>query len=350
MTAAAAAVLDAAVAARAFPGASAEVGSSSGVAWTHVTGALTYDAGAPAVTAETLYDLASLTKVIATTSVAMRQVRERALDLDAPVHRWLQAWTDGPLVGVRVRDLLEHASGLPDWRPFYKLFDPAALPNDARDTVVEAIAAEPPAYAPRTKSLYSDLGFLLLGHVIEQIAGARIDVPFDAFRDEAELPSTLRYGVTPDRPVAPTEFDPWRGRLADGEVHDENAYALGGVAAHAGLFGTATDAGAFGRLVLRTLREETPLGTPRLLTVFTTRSNVPGSSRALGWDTMLPTSSCGSRMSSLAFGHTGFTGTTLWIDPVADRYFVLLTNRVHPSRENAAIRNVRRAFHDAARN
>jgi CubicO group peptidase (beta-lactamase class C family) len=148
--------------------------------------------------------------------------------------------------------------------------------------------------------------------------------------------------------VAPTEFDPWRGRLCAGEVHDENAFALGGVAAHAGLFGTARDVGAFGRVVLRTFREQTPLGTPALMSVFASRSDVPGSSRALGWDTMLPTSSCGMRMSADAIGHTGFTGTSLWIEPSRDRYYVLLTNRVHPTRQNAQIRGVRRAWHDAA--
>jgi len=347
MTDAAARVLDAAVTARAFPGAAAEVGSSDGPLWTHVAGALTYDPDAPRVTCDTRYDLASLTKVIATTSIAMRQARDETLDLDALVQRWLPAWKDGPFAAVRVRDLLEHASGLPDWRPFFKLFDPHAVPDAARAVVVDAVAAESPAYAPRSKSVYSDVGFLLLGHVIERVAGERIDVPFTRLRDEAGLPASLRYGVDSNDAVAPTEVDSWRGRLLRGEVHDENAYVLGGIAPHAGLFGTAGDVGAFARLVLQTFREETPLGVPRLMTVFATRSSVAGSSRALGWDTMLPTSSCGTRMSALAIGHTGFTGTSLWIDPAADRYYVLLTNRVHPSRENNAIRQVRRDFHEA---
>src|SRR5690606_5084023 len=218
MTDAAARVLDAAVTARAFPGAAAEVGSSDGPLWTHVAGALTYDPDAPRVTCDTRYDVASLTKVIATTSIAMRQARDETLDLDALVQRWLPAWKDGPFAAVRVRDLLEHASGLPDWRPFFKLFDPHAVPDAARAVVVDTVAAESPAYAPRSKSVYSDVGFLLLGHVIERVAGERIDVPFTRLRDEAGLPASLRYGVDSNDAVAPTEVDSWRGRLLRGEV------------------------------------------------------------------------------------------------------------------------------------
>jgi CubicO group peptidase (beta-lactamase class C family) len=139
--------------------------------------------------------------------------------------------------------------------------------------------------------------------------------------------------------------------VLQGEVHDENAAALGGVAAHAGLFGTAAAVGNAARWWLRLLQGQDDAATgmsARAATAFATRSSVPGSSRALGWDTMLPTSSCGTRMSARAVGHTGFTGTSLWIDPEQDLYFVLLTNRVHPTRHNDAIRPVRRQFHDAA--
>lgn len=342
------AVLADAVASGAFPGASAETGTSTGATWQHAAGALTYAPGATRVTPRTLYDLASLTKVIATTSLAMRLKRSGALDLDAPAHQWMPAWVEGPFSDVRVRDLLEHAAGLAAWLPLYEAFDSARLPATAKDDVTGAIAALAPAYPPRAKSIYSDLGFIVLGHVIESAAGARIDAAFEAFRAEASLPEPLRYGAAAGHDVAPTEFDPWRGRLLTGEVHDENAFAMGGAAPHAGLFGTAADVGAFARLVLRTFGEETALGTPLLMAAFAARSRVPGSSRALGWDTMLTTSSCGGRMSAGAIGHTGFTGTSLWIDPVHDRYFVLLTNRVHPTRENKQIRDVRRAFHDAA--
>jgi CubicO group peptidase (beta-lactamase class C family) len=148
-------------------------------------------------------------------------------------------------------------------------------------------------------------------------------------------------------PIAPTEHDPWRGRILEGEVHDENAAALGGIAAHAGLFGTARAVGAFARRVLQTFQEPTSLGTPALMREFAARSRVAGSSRALAWDTMLPTSSCGSRMSATAIGHTGFTGTSLWIDWERDLYVVLLTNRVHPTRQNEALIGLRPKLHDA---
>jgi CubicO group peptidase (beta-lactamase class C family) len=157
----------------------------------------------------------------------------------------------------------------------------------------------------------------------------------------------------PDRAArarcAPTGVDEWRGRLLAGEVHDQNAWALGGVAGHAGLFGTAAAVGTCARTVLRGLRgTATPLGPASLLARFARRTGVPGSSRALGWDTMLPTSSCGRRLAATAIGHTGFTGTSLWVDWEADAYFVLLTNRVHPTAANEAILAVRPAFHDAA--
>src|SRR5262249_47055002 len=132
-----------------------------------------------------------------------------------------------------------------------------------------------------------------------------------------------------------------------GEVHDENAALLGGVAGHAGLFGTAPDVGRYARLVLETFHQETALGTPNLMRAFATRADVKESSRALGWDTMLPTSSCGTLMSPESIGHTGFTGTSLWIDPRRELYVVLLTNRVHPTRANNALPELRPRFHDA---
>ena len=337
---AAAAVIENAIAAKAFPGAAAEAGTSAGAAWSAEAGALTYEPGAPRVAARTLYDLASLTKVIATTTIAMRLVERGIIALDTPAHTWMPEWRTGPFADVTVRDLLEHAAGFAAWLPLYKT-------NQGRHEFRRALAALTPEYAPRTQSIYSDLGFITLGLGLEHAAARAIDDLFDEFRREAALPDTLGYRVASGRDVAPTEFDIWRGRLPAGDVHDENASALGGNAPHAGLFGTASDVGAFARVVLGTFREPTALGSPAMMRVFATRSTVPGSSRALGWDTMLPTSSCGTCMAAGAIGHTGFTGTSLWIDHANDRYFVLLTNRVHPTRENNQIRAVRRAFHDA---
>ena len=148
--------------------------------------------------------------------------------------------------------------------------------------------------------------------------------------------------------IAPTEFDAWRGRLLVGEVHDENAAALNGVAGHSGLFGTSAAVGQHARHVLQILAGRGGVFQRSTVEAFVAkRADIPGSSRALGWDTMLPTSSCGRRMSVRAFGHTGFTGTSLWIDPDREIYVVFLTNRVYPSRENEAIRLVRPAVHDA---
>jgi CubicO group peptidase (beta-lactamase class C family) len=237
---------------------------------------------------------------------------------------------------VTIRDLLEHCSGLAGWAPLYRA-------QASRDGFVHAIASSALEYLPWTRSLYSDLGFILLGLILEN-AGEGLASQFTTLGIAG-----LRFtpGAELRRSIAPTEYDPGRGRLLVGEVHDENAAALGGVAGHAGLFGPAEAVGAFARLVLRTFTRDTVLGRAETLRRFVTRSTVPGSSRALGWDTMLPTSSCGTRLSKRAIGHTGFTGTSLWIDPALERYVVLLTNRVHPSRDRDGLRALRPLIHDA---
>jgi CubicO group peptidase (beta-lactamase class C family) len=196
--------------------------------------------------------------------------------------------------------------------------------------------------------VYSDLGFILLGFLLE--GESSLAARFEAVRTQMGLVEDLQFH--PPRHwharTAPTEFDRWRGRLLVGEVHDENAWALGGAAGHAGLFGTAAAVGQYARHLLQILDGKVgAFGRATLETFIARRRDVPGSSRALGWDTMLPGSSCGSRMSPRAFGHTGFTGTSLWIDPQRAVYVVLLTNRVHPSRENEAIKQTRPAVHDA---
>jgi CubicO group peptidase (beta-lactamase class C family) len=324
---------------QAFPAAVIDVGRRGGSLWQHAVGRLTYDRDAPATTLETWFDLASLTKVIATVPLAMRLVQHDAVGLDAPISRWLQGWSTGARRSVTVRHLLDHSSGLPAHEPIWRR-------ARERAAFAEAIASLPLEYEPGSRSIYSDLGFILLGFILEDAAGAPLD---RQFADRQDL-SSGAIAFTPDagmRPrIAPTEISPERG-LVHGDVHDENAAALGGVAAHAGLFGTAGAVAAYARLVLRTLREPTTFGTPDLMRLFTSKTDVPGSSRALGWDTMLPTSSCGTRMSPHAFGHTGFTGTSLWIDPELDLYVVLLTNRVHPTRENDQLRLLRPRLHDA---
>jgi serine-type D-Ala-D-Ala carboxypeptidase len=338
---------------RAFPGATAEAGRADGAVWRHAIGTLTYEPDSPAVRHDTIFDLASLTKVIATTTLAMRAVDDGLLELDAPVSKYISEWRGIDRQAVTIRDLLAHASGLPAYLPFFR-------DHSGRVEFEPAIAQTPLEYAPRSQSIYSDLGFMLLGFILEDVRRAA-DIPRGRFDPSATLTAQFRrvasfitvepLAYNPARAwrlrTAPTERDDWRGRTLQGEVHDENAWALGGSAGHAGLFGTAGAVGAFAQSVLRTIGGERVIAAPATFREFIRRTMIPGSSRALGWDTMLPTSSCGSRLSPTAIGHTGFTGTSLWIDWERDLYVVLLTNRVYPTRENTRLRAIRSAFHDA---
>lgn len=325
-------ILQQAIADRICPGAVIEAGRAGGPLFTVTSGSLTYDPSSTPVTAGTIYDLASLTKVIATTALMTGEVASGRMRLNDRVRHWIDGWTGEERQIVTLRDLLEHASGLPGHRPYFQS-------RAGRASFEIAICEEPLDYPARTRSIYSDPGFMLLGFAIENAAGAPLDRQFDAWR-ERELGSGIELRFHPvaewRERIAPTENTAF-GEERRGEVHDENAAALGGVAAHAGLFGTAAAVGACARWWMRS----------PALPAFATKTTVPGSSRALGWDTMLPTSSCGTRLSPRAIGHTGFTGTSLWIDPAEDLYVVILTNRVHPTREGDGIQNVRRALHDA---
>ena len=339
--AAARAVLQNAVAERAFPAAAIEVGTATRPLWSEAFGRLSSDPDAPATGEDTVFDLASLTKVIATAPLVMQAVERGGLGLDDPVSTLVGCWKAPDRRDVTVRDLLSHCSGLPGHRPLF-------LEHRGREAFELAICATTLEYAPRSRSIYSDLGFMLLGFLLE--ADAPLAARFDALKRQMGSVNDLQFlppGVWRAR-TAPTHVDPWRGRLLTGEVDDENAWALGGIAGHAGLFGTAAAVGDYARHVLQVLAGRTgAFHADTLRTFIARRSGIPGSSRALGWDTMLPTSSCGTRMSPVAFGHTGFTGTSLWIDPGPGVYVVLLTNRVHPSRDNDAIARVRPAVHDA---
>jgi CubicO group peptidase (beta-lactamase class C family) len=347
-------VIRTAIAARAFPAASVEVGKRDAVLWNEAFGTLTYERGSPPTTPETIFDLASLTKVICTTTLAMRAVDEGLLRLTDPVAAWIPEWLRADRSSVTIRDLLAHSSGLTAYLPYFRDLT-------GRAEFQASIADSPLEYEPHTRALYSDLGFMLLAFIIEDARG-RASSAHEGATDPASLlasqfrrvsgyltgePLTFNPPRSWRERIAPTEHDAWRGRTLVGEVHDENAWALGGAAGHAGLFGTAAAVGAFARAALHTISGQAVLARPDTMREFITRTEVPGSSRALGWDTMLPTSSCGTLMSSTAIGHTGFTGTSLWIDWERDLYVVLLTNRVHPSRENVAIRAVRPRFHDA---
>lgn len=327
----------------AFPGAALAVGRSSGLVHLRSFGRFSYEASSLPVEANTLYDLASLTKVVAATPVAMSLQDDGLLDLDAPVGTYLPCFVGGARDRVRVWHLLAHASGLPDW---------VALYREVRDkeAVIERLCQMELESDPGTTTAYGDLGMILLGVVLERAGGAS----FDALAQERVF-APLAMDDTLFRPgpemllrIAPTEREAWRGRLLRGEVHDANSYVMGGVSAHAGLFSTAGDVSRFSQMMLaggvlegrRFARRET-------VERFTRRVDVRGSTRALGWETPAGDPWAGRLWSQRAYGHTGLTGTVLWIDPGQDLYLVLLTNRIHPTRENEKWRDVRRELSDA---
>jgi CubicO group peptidase (beta-lactamase class C family) len=346
-------LIDRGIQGRAFPAAAIEVGRRDRVLWNAAFGRLTYGHDAASTTPDTLFDLASLTKVIATATLMMRAVDAGTLSLEDRVADRLPGWRGLDREHVTLADLLEHASGLTAFLPFFR-------DHHGRAEFERAICTLPLEYAPRTQSIYSDLGFMLLAFILEDVNRAPFATQFHEMGGSRAAPALL---FNPPKELrarcAPTELDLWRGRLLQGEVHDENTWELGGAAGHAGLFGTAAGVGTFARTILRGLeagsrkpeaesgKPEAGSWKPETLARFARKSSVPGSSRALGWDTMLPTSSCGTRLSPRAIGHTGFTGTSLWIDPAQDLYVVFLTNRVHPARDNNGIQPVRRAVHDA---
>lgn len=341
---------------QAFPGAVLAVGRGGPLAHLRAFGALSYEPGAPPVATDTIYDLASLTKVVVTTTLAMRLVDEGSLDLDAPVSAFFPAFRGGAKERVTLRHLLTHSGGLVWWAPLYR-------DTQGHAAFIEKVVAMDLAYEPGTKSVYSDLGILLLGDVIERLGKA----PFEELArrlviDPLGMKDTLYRPPPALLPrIAPTEIDAWRGRALRGEVHDENAFALGGVAPHAGLFGTAPDLARLARMLLDGgVFEGRRIVSRATVELFTGRAGVPGSSRGLGWDTPSDESgrrssvpgepgysSAGSLLSPRSFGHTGFTGTSMWMDPERGICVILLTNRVHPTRENDAIRAVRARVADA---
>jgi CubicO group peptidase (beta-lactamase class C family) len=324
-----------------------EVGRASGVLWRDAFGHLSYAPDATPATPDTVFDLASLTKVIVTTTLYERAVSDGRVALDSPLGVLLPEWMEGrrPTEHCTVRDLLAHAAGLPAHR---RLWEEATT----RDEALRLACATPLERPVGMSSVYSDIGFILLGMALERLGQSPLDVLWRAAWPYPALPLDFRPDrwEASDRPrydIAPTEDDPWRGRVLCGDVHDENAALLDGVAGHAGVFGSVGAVGQFARDVLRTFDAPTWLGAREVHDVFTRRVSVPGSSRALGWDTMLPTSSCGTRLSPTSIGHTGFTGTSVWIDPERDLYIVVLSNRVHPTRANERFPPMRAHIHDA---
>ena len=330
-------------------------------------GKLDWAESAGPANARSIYDLASLTKVVGTTTAAMILVDEGRLDLDAAVVDYLPWWAaaDPAKESVTVRHLLLHRAGLPPFRPFY-------LEMEGRDAYLSAIGQLELDYQPGTQTVYSDIGSMTVAFIIESLSGQGIDEFLEervwdrlGMRDTGfRPPESLR------NRIAPTEVDAvFRNTHVHGVVHDENAYAIGGVAGHAGLFSTAADLAVLAQTLLDGGRvagceREEPDGgresicaagvagpvrlvSEETVTAFTKRFDSQ-SSRALGWDTPGNRSSAGDYFTAAAFGHTGFTGTSIWIDPELDMFVVLLTNRVNPSRDNTRHIPLRRAIHDGA--
>ena len=364
-------VLDEELAAGAFPGAQLLVAVRGSVAFLRsvgVRGEEPEDLGG-AVSDDTAFDLASLTKVLCTTLLAMREVDAGRLDLEARVAdlvpELLGAEPDTRRAAIRVRHLLEHSAGFPAWRPYYADVGaaagepPAAADSAWRRAILERALTEPLEAAPGERVLYSDIGFLVLAAVLERGAGGRGLA--ERFRSEIAAPLGSGAGFRPAAEVrapaerrrfAASERCPWRGRVLVGEVHDDNAWAMGGDAPQAGLFGTAEDVQAIaGELTALACARGPALGLVRPETVrrFWQRGEGVASGRGLGWDAPAAAgSSAGRRFGSASVGHLGFTGTSLWIDPQRDLSVVLLTNRVHPSRANERIREARPRLHEAA--
>jgi CubicO group peptidase (beta-lactamase class C family) len=354
------AILREAIAVRAFPGASIAVTHQAHLVALKAFGHFTYDAVAPSfsrslrgdgdfdfeVSPSTLFDLASLTKVVATTPMAMLLYQRGLLDLDAPVAAIVpefifDAEKDPRRRKVTLRMLLAHSSGLPAYE---KLF----LKARTRDELLHAAFITPLAADPGARAEYSDIGFIILGIALERLADESLDrfcqreifAPLTMTNTTFNPPAEIR------KQIPPTCDDrTFRNRIIQGEVQDENASVLGGVAAHAGLFSTAPDLAKFAHSMLN---GGSPILRPETVSLFTRRESAPAAtSRTLGWDTPSSPSQSGKYFSPQSFGHLGYTGTSLWIDPARQLSITLLTNRTWPDCLNHAIKQIRPRFHDA---
>nr|WP_320010919.1 serine hydrolase [uncultured Desulfobulbus sp.] len=302
------------------------------------------------VLANTLFDLASLTKPLSTVLTTLILISQGRLDWDTPLESYLQ----GKLPGIAVHHLLSHCSGLPAYQPYYQQFAPTQLAENS-NKLVELMANEPLTYSTGGDSLYSDLGFILLGKMIERSADRNLNTLFKEFiseplgREKELLFLPLGEGnIERAQEIAATEVCPWRGYTLQGEVHDEHCWLMGGVAGHAGLFGTVEVVMELCECILDLWKGS--MSHPYLdakILQYALQKKRPGSDWCLGFDTPSPGgSSSGQYFSAASVGHLGFSGTSFWIDPVKEVIVVLLTNRVHPTRENLKIRSFRPRFHD----
>jgi len=351
-----------AIADRVVPGLCLAVGQAGRVRFLGSFGQRQVEPEPLPATKETAYDLASLTKALVTSLLVMKGVEDGRLHLDRPLGDPLDMLAHRP--EVTLRRVLTHAGGFPGHRPFYQRTSLDAGPSLAsRAAIVEQAAVEPLVYEPGEKSIYSDLGFILLGAVVEHVMGGRLDVLADRLIFQPLRLSTLGFidlfaGPEPmqfrGHDVAPTERCPVRGRMVQGEVHDLNAYAMAGIAGHAGLFGCVEDVLRLGFALCAAYRGAGseggfPFVDREVLRLFWRHAGISGSTWRLGWDGPAAQGSlAGSRLSRAAVGHLSFTGCSLWIDPEQEICLVVLSNRIHPEvRDDAAFRALRPLLNDA---
>ena len=350
-----------------FPGAAVIVKQAGRVLYRSACGFRRLEPDCAPLDIETIFDLASLTKPLATTLAVLLFITEHKIHFDDPVSQFLPDFQGPGKERITVRRLLTHASGLPAWRPYFQAIreqeestgtEHFLGTRHAREWVYTHIQHEPLVATPGERAVYSDLGFILLGAIVERLSGTALDaycqqhifhplgLHTTAFLNR-ERPNQHPF-ARPDR-MAATERCPWRKRVICGEVHDDNAYAMGGVAGHAGVFSTVDDVDRLVSCLVDCYRGKHDfLPSAVLQECWTCDGQVPGSTWALGWDTSSPQqSSAGELFSPHSVGHLGFTGTSVWIDLERHVHVILLTNRVHPSRDNTAIRAFRPRFHNA---
>ena len=341
-------ILEEGIANRAYPAASVAVLKNNDLIALRSFGRYTYDPSSPAVTPDTIFDLASVSKVVATTTAAAILYERGKFSLDECVADLEPRFGTHDIrrYDVTLRHLLTHTSGLP---AYVRLFERA----NTRDELIEAAYTTPLEADPGLRTEYSDIGFIILGDILEHLAGA----PFDQFcrREIFDLLGLKRTRFSPPAEwrdhIVPTRDDrSFRHKIIQGEVNDENAWVMTGVAGHAGVFSTAAEVVQFAHFWLgapsfREAKGPESLLKPDTIAEFTRQQ--PGSTRALGWDRPTPPSSSGQYLSPQSYGHLGYTGTSLWVDPSRSLAVVLLTNRTWPDAKNQAIKQIRPRFHDA---
>lgn len=342
-----------------FPGAQLIIGTQEKIIYEKNFGKYTYDTDAQAVTESSMFDLASVTKVIATTSAIMKLYDENKLNINDNVSLYIPEFATQEKGDIKIVNLLLHNSGLKAWIPFYKTCA-------TREQALQVLYNTPLDYAVGTKFVYSDLNAVLLGLIVEKITGMSLDAycTENIFFPMGMDNTAFNPNAGMKKMCMPTENDSyWRKRLLQGEVHDETAAIMGGVSGNAGLFSTAEDLYKFMKVMLsrvsyynahsRGLREE-KIASPDVINLFLKKWDTPkyNNSRGLGWDTKPePTSyraPCGEKFSDNSFGHTGYTGTSVWADTDKNLIVIFLTNRVYPSRDNNGIREIRPEVHNMA--